>query len=100
MIKKSPKTIENPFISVGFWAVYLTAVSLYIAAVLSGYYINGIFFYVALFCLTPYALLGIAAWAALKNKNKPVALGLMLGGLTPFITAFVAIAGYDLLTWV
>ena len=93
------RSVDNPFKIASFWAVYLLAILIYFAIVLCARYINEFIYIIAYVGVTPYAILGIVAWLKLKRVNKPVALALLLGGLTPITVVFIATAVKDLLTW-
>jgi len=50
-----------------------------------------------LFLCIPYAVIGFIIWAFVKGNRRPAALGILLGGLTPFIFIFIVTAGCGLL---
>ena len=89
---------ENPFKSWKFYAsffitiVILAAVSwLFTGGGSDGYWMIG----VLLLCV-PYIIVGIIAWAIVRNKNRSIALGILLGSIAPFVAVFIGTGGCGL----
>ena len=49
-------------------------------------------FYLMILCI-PYIAVGLLIWVIIRIKYRPVALGILLGSLTPFIVTFIMIGG-------
>ena len=88
---------NNPFKSRAFYVSYfitiviITGISLLFTGGAYDYWALG----VLLLCI-PCAFAGLISWAIVRRKNKSIALGILLGGLTPFIAVFVMSGGCGL----
>ena len=45
------------------------------------------------------AIVGLIAWGSIKNRNRAIALGILLGSITPFIFLFIVTGGCGLVTF-
>ena len=94
---KPPK--ENPFKNWRLYAAYLLTIAI-LAAISwlltfgdsseSNWTIS-----VLLLCI-PYIIAGVIVWAIVRNKNRPIALGILFGSITPFIAVFIVTGGCGL----
>ncbi len=44
----------------------------------------------------PMAFIGVIIWSFLRRKNRPVALGILFAGFTPFVIIFLFTGGCGL----
>ena len=79
-----------------FWIAYGVTVGIYMLLVLIETTLEGSLGLFSIILLIPYAIAGGIAWAVTLNINRRVALGLLLGGFTPFIIFFVLTGGCGL----
>ena len=86
---------ETPFKKWSFYVAYLAAAApLFIISCIEGKFIGwGIYL-----LNIPYAIVGLIIWAIVgfAAKKKTVALGILLGSLTPAVFMFVATDGCGL----
>ena len=96
--KSGPPPKENIFKSPRFYAAYLAAILVLCVAswIIPGDGgTNNWLFGVLLLCI-PYIIIGLIAWAVLRKKNRAIALGILLGSITPFIAVFIGTGGCGL----
>ncbi len=84
---------SNPFLNVELYGAYLLTIGIlfvitFIFTDFNSYWILGV-----LLLSIPYAFIGFCIWSFIKTKNRPIALGVLLGSLTPFIIIFVITGG-------
>ncbi|MCL1793866.1 MAG: hypothetical protein FWG34_08350 [Oscillospiraceae bacterium] len=93
--KQRKEKKENPLKNWRFYAAYFITAAL--LAVFPLFFASGKnsgewVFIVLLFCI-PYCIMGLIAWAIIRIINRPVALGILFGSMTPFIAVFIGTGG-------
>ena len=85
---------QNPFKN---WRFYVAYFAMIIIPFVISLIITSGDFWVALVIMSlisiPYGIVGVIIWAIVRRKNKAVALGILLGGMTPFNIACIALGG-------
>jgi len=95
-MNNQPPKKENPFKNQRFYMSYFITIGILCVIsflLTSGNLLGGVF----IFCI-PYAIIGLIVWATVRMNNKPAALGILLGSVTPFIAIFIATGGCGLFT--
>lgn len=80
--------IENPFSKPRFYVAYFVTISFAVLVSLfipgSGNFYEKITNSLSIF-FVPYAIVGLIAWLIVRKGDKVIALGILLGSLTPFV---------------
>ena len=90
---------KNPFKNKLFYVAYSVTVGIFITAMIliallnQEYYVFSISVY---FFNAPYAVIGILVCIFTTRKNQVVALGILLGSLTPLIVVSIITGGHFL----
>ena len=88
---------ENPFKNRKFYiAFFVTLIILCAFPFLVSGGIHDWTIGVLLLCI-PYAIAGLIIWIIMRKRNRAVALGVLLGGVTPFVAVFIVTGGCGLL---
>ena len=79
-----------------FWITYGLTFGIYILIFLIEIALEKSIGLISLLLPIPYAIAGSIAFAVMINKNRRIALGLLLGGISPFVIFFVLTGGCGL----
>jgi lysylphosphatidylglycerol synthetase-like protein (DUF2156 family) len=97
-----PPKKSNPFTNKKFYIAYFIAVVIFAAVSLFfGRGLNGFMFAAWVFSI-PYAIIGVIIGTVLlltAERSRALALGILFGGMTPFIIVFTATGGCGLLVF-
>jgi hypothetical protein len=93
----APEPRRNPFKDWRLYLTYVITVALPgIAMLLPGGEDYGAAIFLLIGVIFVYPIIGLAVWAAIRVQHRSVALGILLGGVTPFIITFVMTGGCGL----
>jgi len=89
---------KNPFKSGSFFRAYFITIVVLAALPLlngSGFSYSDWMLFTMIFSL-PLIAVGLIIWSLSRHRNKPVALGVLFGCMTPFIVIFIVTGGCGL----
>ena len=94
--EQQPPKKENPFKDKMFYVAYGATIIVLVALslILAGG--SSFVLFIAMIICIPYAIVGTVVWAIVRIKNKAIALGILLGSITPFAVVFFATGGCGL----
>ena len=90
---------ENPFKNKAFYVAYAVTIIILIliSLIFSGMGSDTSAFLIIIFLLCiPYGIIGLVVWIIVRINDKIVALGILLGSITPFVVVFCATGGCGL----